>query len=488
MIKDNVIFNYNPAYINELVSQHTINSEDELNTMLRKSALAFRAWNAKPAPKRAEYLLRARNIFAQRKHQLAEKLHQENGKPLEEALGEVQEVVDVFDFFIGEGRRMYGLTGQSEMPNKDIITVREALGPCVFITAWNFPMAVPAWKAAPALISGNTFILKPSELAPLSGKLFVDILNEAGLPEGVAQIAFGAGDVGEYLIKSPYVKLVSFTGSVPVGKHVSMIAAEHFKKCALELGGKNSTIVLADANLDLVEDGVLWGAYGTGGQRCTSTSRLIVDKTVSNELITRLKNRVAHFYDTAKNQSAIDYTPIISEKQLHKIHSMVKEALAEGAELITGGSILDDGSHLGYYYAPTILRARHGMKITQEEVFGPVLAVIEIEPVGSGRTSEDVLLEAVTIANDIKYGLSNAIFTRDINLAHKASRLFESGLVYINAPTIGAECGGASFFGGWKQTGNGSRESGVASLETYTQYKTISIDYSNKLQRAQIDS
>jgi acyl-CoA reductase-like NAD-dependent aldehyde dehydrogenase len=487
MIKDDMIFNYNPSNIKELVSQHQISSEDELNTMLRKSALAFRFWNSKPAPKRAEYLLRARNIFAERKTQLAELLHQENGKPLEEALGEVQEVVDVFDFFIGEGRRMYGLTGQSEMPNKEIITIREALGPCVFITAWNFPMAVPAWKAAPALIAGNTFILKPSELAPLSGKLFVDILNEAGLPEGVAQIAYGAGDVGEHLIKSPYVKLVSFTGSVPVGKHVSMLAAEGFKKCALELGGKNSAIVLADANLDLVEDGVLWGAYGTGGQRCTSTSRLIIDQSISNTVIERLSARVKNFYDENSKKSAIDYTPIISEKQLHKIHNMVTEALEEGAELITGGKILDDGSHNGYYYAPTILRARHGMKITREEVFGPVLAVIEVESASGNRTEEDVLHSAVMIANDIKYGLSNAVYTRDINLAHKAARLLESGLVYLNAPTIGAECGGASFFGGWKQTGNGTRESGVASLETYTQYKTISIDYSNKLQRAQID-
>jgi aldehyde dehydrogenase (NAD+) len=348
-------------------------------------------------------------------------------------------------------------------------------------------MAVPAWKAAPALIAGNTFILKPSELAPLSGKLFVDILNEAGLAEGVAQIAYGAGDVGEHLIKSPYVKLVSFTGSVPVGKHVSMLAAEGFKKCALELGGKNSAIVLADANLDLVEDGVLWGAYGTGGQRCTSTSRLVIDKSISNIVIERLCGRVKNFYNEETKTPSIDYTPIISEKQLHKIHNMVTEALEEGAELITGGKILDDGSHNGYYYAPTILRARHGMKLTREEVFGPVLAVIEVESASDARTSEDVLLDAVTIANDINYGLSNAVYTRDINLAHKAARLLESGLVYLNAPTIGAECGGASFFGGWKQTGNGTRESGVASLETYTQYKTISIDYSNKLQRAQID-
>jgi alpha-ketoglutaric semialdehyde dehydrogenase len=487
VIIDDKIINRNPAKISEIISEHKVSTEDELEEMLIKSSIAFQSWSRLPVPSRAKYLVKAGEIFTRRKEELATKLHQENGKPLEEARGEIQEIIDVFEFFAGEGRRLYGMTGQSEMPNKTIMTIKQPIGPAVFITAWNFPAAVPAWKAAPALIAGNSFILKPSELAPLSGKLFVEVLNEAGLPEGVAQVAFGAGDVGEYLASHPKTKIVSVTGSVAVGRHVAQIAAKGFKKCALELGGKNSTIVMSDANLDLVEDGVLWGAYGTGGQRCTSTSRLIVDKTISEEIVKRLKDRAKDLYSETTNTPAINYAPIISLNQLNKIDNMVKEALAEGAELICGGKILDDGSKSGYYYAPTILKAKDGIKITKEEVFGPVLAVIEIDGESKTRTQEDILNEALTIANSVEYGLSNSIYTENINLGMKAVHLFESGLVYLNAPTIGAECGGASLFGGWKNTGNGSRESGVAALETYTQYKTIAIDYSAKLQRAQID-
>ena len=481
------IINKNPAKITEIVSEHQITTEDEMEKMLHKSAMAFQSWSQTPVPTRAKYLYKACEIFTKKKEELAEALHRENGKPIEEARGEIQEIIDVFEFFAGEGRRLYGMTGQSEMPNKTIMTIRQPIGPAVFIVAWNFPAAVPSWKAAPALIAGNTFILKPSEHAPLSGKLFVDVLNEAGLPDGVAQVAFGAGDVGEYLVSHPKSKIVSITGSVAVGRHVAQIAAKGFKKCALELGGKNSTIVMADANLNLVGDGLLWGAYGTGGQRCTSTSRLIIDKAVSDKVLSELKKKAEALYDEKNKKPASNYSPIINLKQLQKIHRMVEEALKEGAELICGGKILDDGSHSGYYYAPTILKAKHGMKITLEEVFGPVLSVIELESESKTRTQEDILNEALSISNAVEYGLSNAIFTENVNLGMKAVHRFESGLVYLNAPTIGAECGGASLFGGWKNTGNGSRESGIAALETYTQYKTIAIDYSAKLQRAQID-
>jgi alpha-ketoglutaric semialdehyde dehydrogenase len=483
LIKDGKIININPAKITEIVSEHKIDSIADLDKKLQKSKEAFAKWRKLPAPTRAQYLTKANVIFSKRKEELAQTLHRENGKPLEEARGEIQEIIDVFDFFAGEGRRLYGMTGQSEMPNKTIMTIKQPIGPGVFITAWNFPAAVPAWKAAPALICGNTFILKPSELAPLSGKLFVDVLNEAGLPDGVAQCAFGAGDVGEYLATHEITKIVSITGSVEVGRHVAEIAAKGFKKCALELGGKNSTIVLRDADLDLVEDGVLWGAYGTGGQRCTSTSRLIIEKSISNEVVSRLEKRSKALYDTASNKCADNYAPIINKRQLEKIHAMVEEAIKEGAQLVCGGKILDDGSKSGYYYAPTILKAKHGMKITLNEVFGPVLSVIELDE----KDKESFLTKALIIANDVDYGLSNSIFTKDVNLGMQAVHEFESGLVYLNAPTIGAECGGASQFGGWKNTGNGSRESGVAALETYTQYKTIAVDYSGKLQRAQID-
>lgn len=492
VIDGDKIHNYNPANLTEKVSEHKITTKAELDKMVAKSHEAFLKWRDVPAPKRAEYLLKAAEIFRKRKAELSASLHQENGKPLFEAEGEIQEVIDTIEFFAGEGRRIYGMTGQAEMANKTIMTIRQPIGPAVFITAWNFPSAVPSWKGAPALIAGNTFILKPSELAPLSGKLFVDVMNEAGLPDGVVQIAYGAGDVGDYLIRKDEIKIVSVTGSVPVGKHVATVAAENFKKCALELGGKNSTIVLKDADLDLVEEGVLWGAFGTGGQRCTSTSRLIVDKTVSDKLLTGIKARAAELYKD--NKSASNYAPIISIRQLERIHGFVEQALEEGAELVCGGKILDNGwtgtgskeqigPGKGFYYAPTILKVKPEHTIAKTEVFGPVLSVLEVE----AASDEEVLDKAMEIANSVEYGLSNAIFTKNVNLGMQAVHRFESGLTYLNAPTIGAECGGASLFGGWKNTGNGSREGGVAALDTYTQYKTISIDYSGKLQRAQID-
>lgn len=492
VIDGDKIINYNPADLSDIVSEHKITSKAEMDKMVQKSHEAFLKWREVPAPKRAEYLLKAAEIFRKRKAELSKTLHRENGKPLFEAEGEIQEVIDTLEFFAGEGRRIYGMTGQSEMANKSIMTIRQPLGPAVFITAWNFPSAVPSWKGAPCLVAGNTFILKPSELAPLSGKLFVDVMNEAGLPEGVVQVAYGAGDVGDYLIRKDEVKIVSVTGSVPVGRHVATVAAENFKKCALELGGKNSTIVLKDADMDLVEEGILWGAFGTGGQRCTSTSRLIIDKTVSDELLAGIKSRAANLYKDDK--AADNYAPIISIRQLERINELVQEAIKEGAELVCGGKILDNGHKAtgskeqigpgnGFYYEPTILKVKPEHKIAKTEVFGPVLSVMEID----AASDEEVLDKSMAIANDVEYGLSNAIFTKNINLGMQAVHRFESGLTYLNAPTIGAECGGASLFGGWKNTGNGSREGGVAALDTYTQYKTISIDYSGKLQRAQID-
>lgn len=484
VIVDGKIINRNPAKIAEIVSEHKVNTTSELDEILAKSEQAFKTWSQVPAPKRAQYLLKAMEIFIERKEELSVKLNTENGKSLEEARGEIQEVIDTLQFFAGEGRRNYGMTGHSEMPNKTIMTIKQPIGPALFITAWNFPSAVPSWKAAPALITGNTFILKPSELAPLSGQLFVDILNEAGLPEGVAQVAHGAGDVGEYLAKAAQTKIVSLTGSVPVGRHVAEIAAANFKKCALELGGKNSTIICKDADLELAGDGILWGAYGTSGQRCTSTSRLIIDTEISDKFISSLKSEAEKLYDKSANKPDPRYAPIISKKQLEKIDGMVKEALTEGAELVCGGEIVDDGSNSGHFYAPTILKIKPEMKIATTEVFGPVLGVMELD---SKNGDQDFLDRALAISNGVKYGLSNAIYTQNINIGMQAVHRFESGLTYLNAPTIGAECGGASLFGGWKETGNGSREGGVAALDTYTQYKTIAIDYSGALQRAQID-
>jgi aldehyde dehydrogenase (NAD+) len=483
-IQDNVLINKNPRNLNEVISEQAISSDFEIDKMVYKSAKAFKTWSQIPAPERAKYLLKCAKNYIEHKEHYAKILHSENGKSLEEARGEIQEVIDTLEFFAGEGRRLYGIVGNSEMPNKSIYTIKQPIGPALLITAWNFPAAVPSWKIAPCLISGNTFILKPSENAPLSGKILVDVLNDCGLPEGVAQLAVGGADISSKLLARTEIKIVSFTGSTAVGQIIAENAAKSFKKCALELGGKNSCVVLDDADSKLVIEGLVWGAYGTAGQRCTSTSRLIINKHKGDEIIPTVIEKISAFYDKTHKKGADNYAPIISHKQLLKIDKLVQEGLDAGAELICGGKILDDGSNGGYYYAPTILKIKASNPLAKTEVFGPVLSVLELEE----KDPEKFLDEALEIANDVDYGLSNAIYTQNINFGMKALHRFESGLVYLNAPTIGAECGGASFFGGWKQTGNGSREGGYAALDTYTQFKTISIDYSAALQRAQISN
>ncbi|MCH2226602.1 MAG: aldehyde dehydrogenase family protein [Candidatus Caenarcaniphilales bacterium] len=484
VIEGSLLLNKNPSNISEVVSEHKICAPFELDQMVYESQQAFEVWSKTPAPERAKCLARAAQLYADHKEHYSKILHKENGKPLDEARGEIQEVIDTLEFFAGEGRRLYGMVGNSEMPDKSIFTTREPIGPALLITAWNFPAAVPSWKAAPCLIAGNSFILKPSEHAPLSGKIFIDVLNESGLPHGVAQLAVGGADIAKNLLARDEIKIVSFTGSTTVGREIATEAARSFKKCALELGGKNSCIVMDDANLELVQEGLIWGAYGTAGQRCTSTSRLIINKSTFSKISKPFQESISKLYDIANNRPSDKYCPIITAKQLRKVDDLVKEAIAEGAELVCGGKILDDGSHQGYFYEPTILKVKPDMKIAKTEVFGPVLSVIELDE----PKPEAFLEQAVAIANDINYGLSNAIYTENVNLGMKSLRRLESGLVYLNAPTIGAECGGASFFGGWKQTGNGSREGGVAALDTYTQYKTISIDYSASLQKAQISN
>lgn len=480
----NTLINKNPRNIQEVISEHEISSDYDIDRMIDKATKAFQIWSKVPAPERAKYLLKCAKNYIEHKEHYAKILHSENGKSLTEARGEIQEVIDTLEFFAGEGRRLYGIVGNSEMPNKSIHTIRQPIGPALLISAWNFPAAVPSWKIAPCLISGNPFILKPSENAPLSGKILVDVLNDVGLPEGVAQLAVGGADISSKLLNRSEIKIVSFTGSTAVGQIIAENAAKTFKKCALELGGKNSCVVVDDANSALVIEGLVWGAYGTAGQRCTSTSRLIINKWKADEILPSLIEKISAFYDKAYQRGASDYAPIITHKQLLKIDNMVKAAIEAGAELICGGKILDDGSHGAYYYAPTILKIKETNPIARLEVFGPVLSVIELEE----RDKEKFLNEALRIANSVDYGLSNSIYTENINLGMKALHRFESGLVYLNAPTIGAECGGASFFGGWKQTGNGSREGGYAALDTYTQYKTISIDYSAALQKAQISN
>lgn len=469
-----------PSNKKESLGRFPISNKEDLESIIKIANAAFKKWKDTPAPKRAEVLLKAAEITTKEKEELSVILSKETGKPLVEARGEIQEVIDTYHFFAGEGRRIYGLTGQSELPNKSITTIRQPIGICGLISAWNFPSAVPSWKIAPALITGNVVVLKPSEDAPISGYKLVQNLYKAGLPEGCASVLFGDGSTGELLVKHPETKIISVTGSVEVGKKVYGTCGSMLKKCALELGGKNVILALEDANQDLLLEGVVWGAFGTAGQRCTSTSRLIIQKSSwSKDFVEKLKAQALKLKIGIPTDESTQVGPLITEEHRERVHGFVERAKKDGCTIEIGGGPLTGGEYdNGSFYAPTIVTGvKPDMEIATTEVFGPVLSIIEV----------DSFEEGMKIANSVEYGLSCSIYTNDVNLAMNAAHNFESGIAYVNAPTIGAECGGAAAFGGWKNTGNGSREGGLLALDTYTQYKTIYIDYSSKLQKAQID-
>ena len=403
----------------------------------------------------------------------------EMGKVLEETRGDVQEAIDTAYYMAGEGRRMFGNTTPSELQNKFAMSVRMPVGVCGMITPWNFPMAIPSWKLLPAIVCGNTCVIKPAQATPLSTYNLVQALLDAGLPAGVVNIVSGSGSqVGMPIVEHPDVNAISLTGSSEVGRTVGMAAASGFKPCSLELGGKNAMIIMDDANLDLAVEGALWGAFGTTGQRCTATSRILIHKKIARRFTEQLVERARKLRIGNGLEKGIQVGPQVSQQQLETSAMYVKIAIDEGAKLLTGGKRLQGKAYAdGYFFAPTIFGGvKPTMRIAREEVFGPVLSLLEF----------DTFERALQIANDVDYGLSAAIYTRDVNQAYRAMRDIETGIVYINAPTIGAEV--HLPFGGVKQTGNGHREGGSGALDFYTTWKSVYVDYSDRLQRAQIDT
>lgn len=471
--------NRNPADAREVVGVFPASSADDVNDAVAAAQSAYNSWRLTPAPKRGEILFRASQILQQRKEAYAHDMTREMGKVLSETRGDIQEAIDMGFFMAGEGRRLHGHTTPSELPNKFQMSVRQPLGVCGLITPWNFPMAIPSWKIFPALICGNTVVIKPAEDTPLSTLNFVQALIDAGVPPGVVNIVHGYGpDAGEPLVKHPDVKVVSFTGSTEVGKHVSRLCADQLKHLSLEMGGKNPMIVMDDADLDLVLAGAVWGAFGTTGQRCTATSRIIAHRAIVDELTTRLQAEARDIRVGNGLEDGVQMGPSINEQQLSTVQKYVGIGKEQGAELVLGGSRIDDGdlAH-GYFHQPTIFgNVSRDMTIAQEEIFGPVVSVIPV----------DSLEEAIDVANDVPYGLSSAIYTRNVNNAFVAMRDLYTGIVYVNAPTIGAEI--HLPFGGTKGTGNGKREGGIQVLDTYSEWKSLYIDYSGGLQRAQIDN
>jgi aldehyde dehydrogenase (NAD+) len=470
--------NRNPADTRDLVGIFQKSNRADVNAAVDAAKRAFAKWRLVPAPRRAEIVFRAAEILIERKEDYARDMTREMGKVLAETRGDVQEAIDAAYYNAGEGRRMFGPTVPSEMPNKFALAVRQPIGVCGMITPWNFPMAIPSWKLLPAIVCGNTCVIKPAQDTPLSTFNLVRALTDAGLPKGVINIVSGFGaEVGTPLAEHPDVRAVSLTGSSAVGKIIGGIAAQSFKHCSLELGGKNPMIVLDDANLDLAIEGALWGAFGTTGQRCTATSRIILQKRIYAEFVDRLVDRAKKLKVGNGLDETVQMGPAINQKQLQTDLEYVEIGKNEGAKLVCGGHRLDKGDYqYGCFMEPTIfIDVDRKMRIAQEEIFGPVVSIIPC----------DGMEDAVEIANGIEYGLSSAIYTKDVNKAFAAIRDLYAGITYINAPTIGAEV--HLPFGGTKATGNGHREGGIGAIEFYTEWKSVYVDYSDKLQKAQID-
>jgi alpha-ketoglutaric semialdehyde dehydrogenase len=440
---------------------------------------AYEEWRLVPAPKRGEILFRFAQLLTEQKDELAELMAREMGKVLPEAAGDIQEAIDMSYYMGGEGRRLFGQTTPSELRDKFNMSVRMPIGVVGAITPWNFPIAIPSWKILPALVCGNTVVFKPATDTPLLGQRFVELLTEAGLPKGVLNVVHGGGgEVGERLVRHPDVRVISLTGSRETGVAVLRAAAEGLKHVHLELGGKNAIIVLDDADLDLAVDGIVWSAFGTSGQRCTAASRVIVQRGAYDALQQKLVAATERLRLGVGWESDTDVGPVINKSALEKIDSYTEIGKDEGARLLTGGEVASgNGLDKGFYYRPTIFGdVKADMRIAQEEIFGPTTALIPV----------DDFDEAVRAANSVKYGLSSSIFTRDVNKAFRAMRDLNTGITYVNAGTIGAEV--HLPFGGTKDTGNGHREAGQAALDVFTEWKSIYVDYSGKLQRAQIDT
>jgi acyl-CoA reductase-like NAD-dependent aldehyde dehydrogenase len=470
--------NRNPADTSEVVGVFADSGPEDVERAVTAAREAYPRWRALPAPKRGEILFRAAELLVRRKEDLARDMTREMGKILDETRGDVQEAIDMTYYMAGEGRRQFGQTTPSEMPDKFQMSVRQPVGVAGLITPWNFPIAIPSWKMMPALVLGNTVVIKPATDTPLSVAHLVSILDEAGLPKGVVNMVTGSGSrVGTPLMSHAGVGIVSFTGSTEVGRKVSEACAPGFKHCHLEMGGKNVIMVMDDARLDLAVEGALWGGFGTTGQRCTAASRLVVHKAVYAELVERFVAgarglRVGNGLDPKTHMG-----PCINEAQLHTVESYVKIGREEGAKLLTGGHRLSSGEHAkGFFHEPTIFGdCDPKMRVAREEIFGPVVSIV---PVGS-------LEEAIDVGNSVEYGLSASIYTQDVNKAFRAMRDMYTGIFYVNAPTLGAET--HLPFGGTKSTGNGHREACVQALEVFSEWKSVYVDFSGRLQRAQID-
>ena len=470
--------NISPANQEDIIGEFPLSEQQDVDNAVAAALKAYQSWRLIPAPKRGDMMRKVGDIFNRRKQELARIMTREMGKPTFETEGDVQEAIDTAYYAASETRRLFGHTVPSEMDNKMNLSFRTPIGVVGVITAWNFPIAVPSWKILPAIAAGNTVVFKPSKDAPHSGVIFAEIMEEAGFPAGVFNVLLGTGSMGDMIVKHPDVKVIGFTGSTDIGCKIAEIGGRLNKRVSLEMGGKNAQIVMEDANLELALEGVLWGAFGTTGQRCTATSRLILHKDIYENFIEMLKVRTKKLKIGDGLVAGTEMGPVIHKKSLENCERIVKVALSEGGRLVTGGKRCQQPELAkGCFFEPTIIADVDETKtLFNEEVFGPVLCV----------SKANSFEHAIDLQNHCEYGLSGSIYTKDVNKAWVAAREIQTGICYINAPTIGAEA--HMPFGGVKGTGNGHREGGWTAFDIFTEWKTVYFDYSDKLQRAQIDN
>jgi aldehyde dehydrogenase (NAD+) len=468
----------NPADRTEVLGTFAKGGAADVDRAVQAAKDAYPDWLLTPVPERADYVLRVALLLEERKEELSETMTREMGKTLKESRADVQEGIDFAHYMAGEGRRFFGNTVPSELRSKFYMTVRHPVGVVGLITPWNFPIAIPLWKIAPAIVSGCTSVFKPAEDTPLCAALLVDMFREVGLPPGVLNLVNGFGEeAGAAIVDHPDIKAVSFTGSLDVGRMINEKCATSMKRCSLELGSKNAVIIMPDAQLDLAVEAAAWGAFATSGQRCTATSRIIVHDQVRSEFTDRMLDRVSKMKVGNGLEPDVELAPVINEQQKNRVLEYIGIGQSEGAKLLHGGEeVTGPGLENGYFIAPTVFdEMTPDMRIAREEIFGPVTGIMRIDSID----------EAIEIANGTKYGLSCSIYTHDITNVFKATQQLEFGVIYVNAPTIGAEI--QVPFGGMKSTGNGHREAGPQSFDEFTEWKTIGIDFSGKLQRAQMD-
>ena len=459
------IENINPA-TGECFGLYPRSGVKDITHATEAARKAFRSWKDTPAPARAEFLLKAAGFLRMHREEFARELCREMGKPWKECIGDVQEAVDMAHFAAGEGRRNLGMVTSSELPNRTVMAFREPIGVVGAITPWNYPLAMPAWKIMPALIAGNTVILKPAEDTPHSALNLARAFEAAELPDGVFNVIMGTGEeAGQALVNQDGVNVISFTGSTQVGTLIAEQCPRQRKRVSLEMGGKNAVIVLADADLDLAVKGIVRSVFATSGQRCSSAGRIIVEESLVVPLTALLLEATERLVLGNGIDKSTVLGPIINEERLNSIETDVAQALNQGARALCGGRRATEGALAqGFFYQPTLLTGvTPDMPIAQEETFGPVAAILPVRDIH----------HALNVANGVDYGLTSAVFTKDINQALFMARTIEVGSFFINTACVGAEI--QLPFGGMKGSGNGRREGAHHMLDIYTEWKTVSI-------------